>query len=105
MDFVPRVKHQSQNYYFRKLAQYLQPLEYQRVRDIRNRTSPQVSIPELLYLRWGLRTFKPRTIVEIGSFNGASTSLMADQLQQLGAGKIYAIDLFSQSSEDRKSVV
>lgn len=90
-----------QNYYFRKLARYVQPREYQRVKEIRSRTGPQISVTELLYLRWGVRTFRPRTVVELGSFNGASTSLMADQLKQLGTGKMYAIDLFSQNTEGR----
>lgn len=98
---VQRFRQRAQNYYFRKLTRYLQPTEYRRVKDIRNRTGPQISVPELLYLRWGVRTFRPRTVVEIGSFNGASTSLMADQLRQLDTGKIYAIDLFSQSTEGK----
>lgn len=88
---------QLQTYYFRKLARYLQPLEYRRVKTIRSRTGPQISLPELLCLRWAVRKFKPQILVEIGSFNGASTSLMADQLQRLGRGRIYAIDLFSKS--------
>ena len=92
-----RFRQRAQNYYFRKVARYLHPTEYRRVKDIRSRTGPQISVPELLYLRWGVRTFRPRTVVEIGSFNGASTSLMVDQLQQLGAGRIYAMDLFSKS--------
>ena len=95
------VKYAAQNYYFRKVARYLQPKEYRRVKEIRSRTGPQISVPELLYLRWGVRTFSPRTGVEIGSFYGASTSLMADQLRQLDTGKIYAIDLFSQSTEGK----
>ena len=94
---VQQFRHRMQRYYFRKLARYLHPTEYRRVKDIRSRTGPQISVPELLYLRWGVRTFRPRTVVEIGSFNGASTSLMADQLRQLGTGRIYAIDLFSKS--------
>jgi len=76
-------------------------MEYRRVKEIRSRTDPQISVPELLYLRWGIRTFRPRTIVEIGSFNGASTSLMADQVQQLGVGKIYAVDFFAQSTKSK----
>ena len=94
-------RHGCRNYYFRKLARYLQPREYQRVQRLRSRAGPQITIPELLYLRWGIRKFRPRVIVEIGSFNGASTSLMTDQLQQLGVGKLYAIDFFAQSTEGK----
>lgn len=95
---VQRWRYHAQAYYFRKLARYLQPTEYRRVKRIRSQTGPQISIPELLYLRWGIRTFKPQVVVEIGSFNGASTSLIADQLRQLGSGRIHAIDLFSKSA-------
>ncbi|MDP3723840.1 MAG: class I SAM-dependent methyltransferase [Candidatus Omnitrophota bacterium] len=85
-------------YYFRKLARYVQPKEFKRVKVVRDKTNPQISIPELLFLRWGIRTLRPQTVVEIGSFCGASTSIMADQLQRLGKGRLYAIDLFSLSS-------
>ncbi len=84
-------------YYFRKLARYLIPVEYQRVKQVREQTDAQVTIPEMLFLRWGLRQRRPETVVEIGSFAGASTSLIADVLQELGGGHIYAIDLFSKA--------
>ena len=82
-------------YYFQKLARYLTPTEYRRVRTIREKTDAQVTVPEMLFLRWGLRQCRPEAVVEIGSFAGASTSLMADMLRRLGRGHIYAIDLFS----------
>ena len=85
-------------YYFRKLIRFLQSREYHRAKDLRAQTNPQISIPEVLYLRWGIRTYRPQVLVEIGSFCGASTVLMADQLRELGEGRIYAIDFFSQSS-------
>lgn len=97
IELMQRLRQQIQTYYFRKLARYLQPLEYRRVKTIRSRTGPQISIPELLYLRWAVREFRPEVLVEIGSFNGASTSLMTDQLQRLGRGRMYAIDPFSKS--------
>lgn len=86
------------HFYFRKLARVLQPKEYQRVKALRSPTG-QISIPELLFLRWAIRRFKPQIIVEIGSLCGASTALMADQIRQLGAGRIHAIDLFSLSQD------
>lgn len=97
IELMQRLRQHLQAYYFRKLARYLQPLEYRRVKAIRSRTGPQISIPELLYLRWAVRTIMPQTIVEVGSFNGASTSLMVDQLQRIGRGHLHAIDLFSKS--------
>lgn len=85
------------SYYFRKLAQFVQPREYHHVKVLRTRTNPQISLDELLFLRWGIRYFRPQTLVEIGSFCGASTSIMADAVKTLGRGRLYAVDLFTQS--------
>jgi len=84
------------SHYFRKLAKYLAPPEYRRAQEIRDRTHAQIAVTEMLFLRWGIRCCRPTTLVEIGSFCGASTALMADTVQALGGGRIYAIDRFSQ---------
>lgn len=84
-------------YYFRKLTRYLEPREYQRVKALRASANPQMRISELLFLRWAIRRLTPQTAVEIGACCGASTVIMADLFQQLGSGRIYAIDLFSLS--------
>lgn len=87
-------------YYFRKLSRYIAPGEYRHVREVRAQTNPQITLPELLFLRWGIKKARPETVVEIGSFCGASTTLIADQLRRMGKGKVYAIDLFSKSGPD-----
>ena len=88
-----------QTYYFHKLIKYLNRREYCRVTQLHAEVNPQITLPELFFLRWGVRRVHPQAVVETGSFCGASTTLMADVLQQLGCGRLYAIDLFSLASE------
>ena len=87
-----------QAYYFRKVARYLECREHTATKHIRAKTHAQITIPELLFLRWNIRRHRPGTVVEIGSYCGATTSILAETLRQLGHGRVYALDLFSRSS-------
>jgi len=56
-------------------------------------------MPELLFLRWGIRHVQPQCVLEIGSYCGASTAIIADTLQSLGRGRVVALDLFASRAE------
>ena len=78
IDGMPAVDVQIQQgltgYYFRKLSRYLQPEEFRKVRALRDRTStPQITVPELMFLRWLIRRFKPDT--ESPCFDASSLKL------------------------------
>jgi len=95
-----RLRNAALNYYFRKIVRLLQPAEYRRVKGLREQTDALISVQELLFLRWVVRVSRAQTVVEIGSYSGASTSAIAEVLKWRRRGRVYAIDLFAPPADN-----
>lgn len=88
---VPSRHRQPVKNFVRRLRRGLSPAESSRV-DIIKRVDTHLSHPERLLLFSLVRGMRPQSVLEIGTWRGASAAIIAAALEDNGAGTVVGID-------------